>query len=1301
MFVYKINTKRLLRLLFLVLLLACIPVYGNDGSNTGKGEATGTGLTPRFPESDTNLVLVEGEDAVSTNFNKEPILNYGCSGKRTLQLNRVKGLQGDAPFYADFVFFIEAPGTYEFWYGGTPAGTEDDIFPSYVSPFDLFIDEMEEPWQITREHMTVVENYTPVYYWNMVRDLTLSAGKHKIRFEVKEKRRYDGRYYFYLDSFFLVRKEGTRRMIPATLPEVFPENMDDRSIDRPFRAIDDYLVIIRDNPDDTAPLVEISLIYSLLSDYLNAIKYLKRALVLEPDSIDIRLLIAKNYIWKGDTETGLRFYQEVLDQDPSHLSLWLEAGKIAAWTGRLSESEELYKRALELFPGNLDLFVNLGLTYLWSGSVRDAEKMFDRAFEGTEGDLVRIKELAGVYIVNNYPDRAAAVYEEAIRISPEDIELYILLWRTYDRMGEMDAALKVRRRIETTFLPSEKLNEYCELQAETIMMKEAVMEDYRARLAEQPDNLELRETLAQAYFWNGFRRKAIDEYLNILVNHLYRFLESEERESFDLLYTIDRLYVLESYFSGAGEIFRQTIKQMFAAMDALEDAEKEYGAYLKKKEEASASGEAFREPSEDPSLAVTRSKAACSSLVGDARRLLIQYKAAVEELEKCGVSAFPLEEKDREEEKVFEQITEPLEWQWRRDETIAELRVVEAGGLYLAGHVIAKIDQIENRLGEAAARYEVIGELRDYPERAFAQAQVNLWNGDVEAAMERIASPGSRIREYAPYTAELLGLMQNLARGAAGGIGAAEDYSADLCKAVKDDLETLSGDIAKRAGEVEKRLGTLKAVYRRTVIRTIYRYEESTYLLRNELGDFYLEEKELANAIRQYRKVLAIDPWDISAQYRIGTVYQWNKQWSKAMAQYREVYWADPNYEQATARYNTLAREHADSIHTRASYEVDTSRIIWKGQADYTTEINENLGLIMSYAFDYYRVFRWAVYGNIKEEPVSPPDMKHYSYQVHDLLLGLSLVNVPLGVSLTLAGGCAVETNNELANQEEESFADYGGDNITLFDFIGFNNAWPYGELEFRYEVSPEFSLDIQSRAGIYPETYGYGYTTLVGTDDGGSYLPILYNYNKRKVIDISGSCNMSSSFSFIDAPVINGMGARGYGEIDYLIDDHLEDGYNFIYLGLGELSVRLFEIEDPYTTLGCYGSFTYQSSTIGSTKDDQAMIDYYSPHDVIIAGGGITFSHYAGLDEDFVLGVSLNYGAFFTSQFEVSEQDVVERLKIQLETTIEVTKGDGVFYLTPVFVNLMNYETGRWWEYWNFIIRLGFLARLPRLLAQ
>ncbi len=409
--------------------------------------------------------------------------------------------------------------------------------------------DAQQPHALAREDVWVVENYTPGFYWNRIGDNTLGAGRHRIRFEVTEKRRADARYVMYLDCFFLVRKEGGKRVIDGPLPPVFPKNMDDKTLDMPFASIDDTLIRIRDNPGSVAPLLEAARLYSMLGDYLNALKHLNRAAVLQPRDAQIGLLIAKNRIWKGDLAEGLKKYWEVLGLDPKQRELWLEAGKVAAWNGSYDESLGFFRDALAVFPGDLDLTVNLGLTQLWSGKGQDAESTFRAAQAIAGSDPARLMDLARVYRVNGYPDRAVQALSAAVSAAPQSLEARLLLMDQLLSLGRKAEADSTRKSLVDTYLPSDRLTSLLNAFQERESLKSQALAEDEEKLRQNPDNLVLRQTLAQSYFWNGMKDKAVNEYRHIIANYQYGSLGDMEVRSAGLVTALDRGYALRDYFA--------------------------------------------------------------------------------------------------------------------------------------------------------------------------------------------------------------------------------------------------------------------------------------------------------------------------------------------------------------------------------------------------------------------------------------------------------------------------------------------------------------------------------------------------------------------------------------------------------------------------------------------------------------------------------------------------------------------------------------------------------------------------------
>ncbi|NOY07648.1 MAG: hypothetical protein GXP33_02270 [Spirochaetes bacterium] len=1254
-----------------VLLITLVLVSGwtqeqtkSTKQKTVQNKAPVSKINAEFPKENPNIIFVEGEDAVSTNFNKEPTLNYSCSGRRTLQLNRASGLQGGASFYADYVFYVPEGGEYELWYGGTPPGPKDDLYPSFVSPFKYTIDNKKTVDRY-REDITVVENYAPSYYWNIFGDEKLKAGIHKIRFEVNQKRRYDNRFYFYLDNFFLIRKENGRLIKGSPLPDVFPKNMENRTINFPFRSIDDYLIIIREKSDNPQPLIELSLIYTLIGDYLNALKYLKRASLLAPDNFNILLLIAKNRIWRGDVSIGLKKYRELLKKNPGKLDLWIEAGKVAAWTGRYKESISFFKDGLKHFKDNLNLLINLGLTYMWASDPSDSEKSFKEAGKITADNVELIKKLAKIFIINGYAEYAIPLYKKAIQISPADLESYLLLEDTYLKTGKKEDAAGVDKLIQDTFNKSLQLSRYLSIYKLKQSLKERVISEYEDKLKANPDNLSLRAMLAQTYFWNGFKEKAINEYLNILANHAFRELTSMEKSSFPLLELIDTAYIFKNYFENVKEAVNSKNKELSDALDNYKKALKENNKFQKKVENARSKGKELPQPEgEDPYDVLKNAEDKLTDAVSSAAGLAEKIRSSISDYKKESEKIDSIKEKDKKEQTIFYKIIKFNRWRWNRTEFLNEMEQDSKRGLTLSKFITGRINQIEQRYKTSETIFNELTEKSPgSAEYQYALFQTLLWQGKTDEAKKLLAAMETRVAEIVPYFPDLQKLAVSLQEQNTGEAFLSDDPSADVSEK-RQELTNITKEADKTQREINSRLKLLHGLLYQRMVRTFYHYEENTYLIRNELGGYYLNQKKLNDAIRQFKHVLAIEPNNISAIYRIGTVYQWNNNWSKAMQYYKRVYKIDPLYENTASLYNQLARKHSNALRFSTYYLADSSRIQWHAHAGYNGLLNSFLGFNLSYNTDNIRILK-----SLADDSSGSVQYytNHSAYQTHEISAELPLDLYFMNLKLTPFAGSTL-LSNELFYKSQQGVSEPADskDNFGSYaeePFFGLKSALGLGK--FLY-------LTGTYRYGRYPETFAP---------------------TRKSIYDNSAEMNISLSLSSLDIPLIQDTSFRTYGKADILGDG------NSIYTGVQEIYINLFKGGNPYSLITLSGNFTMQHSLRNE------KYNYYSPVGVIIGGASLTGSTWIGIGESNVLGLSLRgYGGTYQENIFDPAQ-TKRRLKLEGEVNINLTSGSGYYYLGAMANGTYCYNSPdaadlNTWDYWSLYFKLGYTAKLPNLLA-
>jgi tetratricopeptide (TPR) repeat protein len=1273
-----------------------------DAASTGAPEAPAPqapppkGLEPIFPADNPDVVFTEAEDAVSTNFAREPVLNYGVSGFRALQLNRGTGLEGVGSFYADYVLTLPTSGTWELWYGGTPPGPKDETVASYTSPLSVTLDA-REPRRVWRENVAVVENYAPAFYWNLAGDLTLDAGRHVVRFEVTEKRRIDGRYFFYLDCFFLVKKEDGKRKLGDPLPAVFPVNMDARNIDTPFSAIDDLLIGIRDNPGDPKRLVNISRVYTLLGDYLNALKYLNRASLLQPKDPEILLLLAKNRIWKGDTAEGLKRYRDLLAGDPKRRELWLEAGKVAAWNGSYDESIGFFHDALAVFPRDLDLTINLGLTYLWAGRGQEAENTF-RTAQGIAGaDPQRLKAMGRVYRVNGYPDRAAQAYAAAVSTRPQDLESHLLLIDALASMGKKAEADAAKKRIADTLAASPRLTSYLESFQQKEGLKHQLLEEYNEKLRQNPDNLVLRQVLAQSYFWNGMKARAVAEYRHILTNHAYLALQEMEARSFRIPRAIDRGYLLIDYYSRVPGMARrsrdtlasqaariaQAISTWSTARAAAESA-RQAQARAKPGKETEAAQQAVR-IAEDRLLsaesALTRENDALSGLVDAATVFISNFDRVKLSFGEDLDSQSELVKQDADAEAALAQTTRATRWRFAPSDILGEL-AQDLRENDLARIVAAKIYLSDRLVAQAQALLSPDSGSRASTSAAYTLAECYLWGGKTREAATLLGrlsdDPGSALlptyfRELGAYVKSLEEETGVPGADAAPSVDAAPSAGASAARSPADTVMaakvasgTLAGlekDASAQQEIVRKSLALLHTLYRHSVGRAFHAFDQQVVAIRNELGDYYLagDPPALDPAITQFRHVLAVEPGDMDATFRLGKVYEWKRDWKSAMDSYHAVYQTDPYFENVAPLYNHLARDHADTLATLASEYGDTQRVQSHLEAVWSHSFDSTFGLAVGYQNDDMRIQLANGSGGYDRS----------AYSVHDASLGVPIDLYLANAKLTPWVGGLLAGNGLFQNTDAASAA------VTPpSDFFQVYSARPYMKLDASFGALNVFSLNGTARWGPQPET--------LDPARGG----VLF--------DASAEANLVTRLSFIDSWPLRDTSLRTYGRIDLIHTGSLAY-QNLMYTALQEVTVNLLKGGSPYGVLSVTGGVTWQNS------DHLEAYIYYTPNGIFMAGGSLTGSMWIGTGNGDVLGLSLR-GYAGSYQQNAFTPGAIYEVKAEGEADVSLTTGNATWTLTILGNGTYNLGLAAGglppWDFWSLFVRLGYSLKLPVLLS-
>ena len=855
-----------------------------------------------FMSAENNLIFVEGEDALVTNFASEPIFNFSCSNLLTLQLNKRTESNSELKYFADYIIDVPEDGTYELWIAGTPPGNASSRMTSYFSPYELQIDN-DKSIDIYYEDVEVKEKYASGYYWTKVTTLKLSPGPHTIKFVVKARRNYDNLYYFYLDAFFLIRtNQQNEYMFPEKLPAFFPKDITGKKRIT-FKTPEDYLSLLKDDPDNLELLDMLSEIYTLTYQYNESIKYLKTAQIIDPANMDIKRLIAQNYLWKGDFNSGINIFNSIINEQPKNISLYKETAKITSWYGIYNEAIKIYNDAISLFPDDLELKINLAITYYWDNNSDKANEILKSIEIKAQKDNEIYVSAGDVFVKNRYYDLALQFYNNAINARSVNPRPYLEAARIYEVLGKTKDAEDVLNRLKNIY-PDQ--NEYEKIVSE-YRNKNYLKIEFTRRLEEKmknnPGDYETLILLAEVYAWQHNDKKAIEQYLKIIENKTFNAFENLEAENLDMT---DILSLSEIYTNLINSYYRdyQTtlagMDRLLSGMSKLQEGTEAYGAQLNKiqtlSDRLSAISDIFGKINENINryAGVVDSKIQSNKMSNDI------FKSKAKELK--------WEFNDADYRNIFED-------NYKNYSSYLSLKIL--GVLYYFENDVRFTDTAsklyDNFQDEKKTRYQyylnmagesTIGDIVSFLDNN--RYDIVQYNPDIQNVYDELQSYVLDDTNENQFTGDL-----NVLR---------EKYSE-----YKSQSDSITSLLKENINEINGNMSLIKSYLRDELAKRVFNFENEISGLRLELGQYYSNIKEYDKADFELNSVLKVDRDNLDVKFLLAKNYQVRGDWYRAMTYFREVFQNDPRNTMSASLYNQLADQNPNTISSLSKYYTENN----------------------------------------------------------------------------------------------------------------------------------------------------------------------------------------------------------------------------------------------------------------------------------------------------------------------------------------------------------------------------------------
>jgi len=158
----------------------------------------------------------------------------------------------------------------------------------------------------------------------------------------------------------------------------------------------------------------------------------RRAIELDPDSVEAHLGLGSALKLQGQSESAERSFQRAVQLRPRYWRVYDAYGGFLFEQGRSREAIAQYRRGVELAPRNAQLLSNLGGVLFMHGDFDAAADAFRQSVEIAPTSEGYSNTGTNHYYAARYED-AAAMFEQASRLAPEDYQIWGNLGDAYRR----------------------------------------------------------------------------------------------------------------------------------------------------------------------------------------------------------------------------------------------------------------------------------------------------------------------------------------------------------------------------------------------------------------------------------------------------------------------------------------------------------------------------------------------------------------------------------------------------------------------------------------------------------------------------------------------------------------------------------------------------------------------------------------------------------------------------------------------------------------------------------------------------
>lgn len=181
--------------------------------------------------------------------------------------------------------------------------------------------------------------------------------------------------------------------------------------------------------------------FSLHKEHDSAIKFLHRAVQVDPNFAYAYTLLGHEYIMTEELDKAMSCYRNAIRLDPRHYNAWFGIGTIYSKQERFLLAEINYNKALSINPNNSVIMCHIGVVQNALKKPNKAIVTLNESIQKNPKNALCKFHRSSIYFAVGRHAEALKELEELKEIVPKESLVYYLIGKVHKKLGNTDLAL--------------------------------------------------------------------------------------------------------------------------------------------------------------------------------------------------------------------------------------------------------------------------------------------------------------------------------------------------------------------------------------------------------------------------------------------------------------------------------------------------------------------------------------------------------------------------------------------------------------------------------------------------------------------------------------------------------------------------------------------------------------------------------------------------------------------------------------------------------------------------------------------